>query len=97
MVHSLRSRFGWSKGAPAKIASGAHLEIVLDFRDEVCYTEKKTINTEQTNDDKNTFRLPRQHMPQPNGRVRNEGSGEQSWGGGSVLYRIRRYQYRGDR
>ena len=41
------------------------MEIVLDFRDEVCYTEKKTINTEQTNDDENTFYLSREYTSCP--------------------------------
>lgn len=35
-------QFGWSKlELQRKIAAEAHLEMVLDFEDEVCYTEKK--------------------------------------------------------
>lgn len=91
-------QFGWSKlELQRKITANTHLAILLDFTAEVCYTEEETVSMECIADDKRSICLPREHMPQPDGRVRNEGSGEQSWGGGSVLYRIRRYQYRGDR
>lgn len=40
-------QFGWSKlEFQQKIAFGAHLEIVLDFRDEVCYTEENNTKVE---------------------------------------------------
>ena len=70
-------QFGWSKlELQQKIASGAHLEIVLDFTAEVCYTEENNIKVEQKSNDKDTFYLPRQYMPQSDGRVCDEGSGE---------------------
>ena len=34
-------KFGWSKlELQRKIAAGAHLEMALDFADDICYTEK---------------------------------------------------------
>jgi hypothetical protein len=90
-------QFGWSKlELQQKIASGAHLEIVLDFQDEVCYTEKNNFKVEQKSNDKDTFYLPWQYMPQPDGRVCYEGSGQKGGDGEPVPHRIRRYQHRGD-
>ena len=42
--------------------------------------------------DKNLIRLPRQYLPQPHGRVCDEGLGKEGRAGITVLYRIRRYQ-----
>ena len=39
------------------------MENALDFQDEVCYTDENHIDTEREGDDKDTFYLPRQHMP----------------------------------
>lgn len=54
-------RFGWSKATLVeKIASAAHLEIVLDLEAEVCYTEKNSA-TECVNDDEDPLCVPRQY------------------------------------
>ena len=96
-IHAVR-QFGWSKlELQQKIASGTHLEISLDFTDEVCYTEENTASLECTADDVYPFYLSRQYMPQPDGRVRDEGSGEKSGAGEPVPYRICGNQYRGNR
>ena len=47
--------------------------------------------------DKNLIHLPRQYLPQPHGRVRDEGLGEESWAGVTVPYRIGSHQPGGDR
>ena len=92
------NQFGWSKlELQRQIMSCAHLEMVLDFPPEVCYTEENSTETEQKNNDEDTFYLSREHMPQPNGRVRDEGPGEESWAGEPIPHRIRRHQHRGDR
>ena len=67
-------RFGWSKlELQRKIAAGAHLEIALDFTDGMCYTGEKNSVMERTANDENSLYLPRQHLPQPDGRVHDEG------------------------
>ena len=96
-IHAVR-QFGWSKlELQQKIASGTHLEISLDFTDEVCYTEENTASLECTADDVYPFYLSRQYMPQPDGRVCNEGSGQKGEDGEPIPHRIRRHQHRGDR
>lgn len=68
-------RFGWSKVTLAeKIASAAHLEIALDLEAEVCYTEKNS-TTECVNDDKDPLCVPREHLSESHGRIRDEGLG----------------------
>lgn len=90
-------QFGWSKlELQQKVASGAHSEVVLDFQDEVCYTEENITDLEQNENDKSAFYLPRQYLQKPNGRVRDEVPGEKSGAGEPVPYRVRSYQYRGD-
>ena len=91
-------RFGWTKlELQRKITAQAHLEIVLDFVDEVCYTEEKNLSMECAADDKNPVRMPRQYLQEPDGRVRHEGPGEAGEAGGPISNRLRRHQYRGDR
>ena len=71
-------QFGWSKlELQRKIAAGAHLEISLDFTDGMCYTQGKNSVMERTANDENPLYLSRQHLPQPNGRVRDERPGEE--------------------
>ena len=56
-------RFGWSKlELHHKIAANAHLEIALDFADEICYTEEQNTSMECAADDKNSIRLPWQYL-----------------------------------
>ena len=91
-------RFEWSKlELQRKIAAGAHLEIALDFTDEMCYTENKNSAMERTANEENPLYLPREHLPPPNGRVRDEGPGEKSGAGDGISHRICRYQHRGNR
>ena len=59
-------QFGWTKlELQRKIAAQAHLEIVLDFADKVCYTEEKNTNMECGADDENPVRVPREYTSCP--------------------------------
>ena len=91
-------QYGWSKiELRNQIASSAHLEVPLDDKAPVCYTEQEeTVQEYETKNDKDTFYLPRQHLQKSNGRICDEGSGEKGGTGSSVPYRVRRHQYRGD-
>ena len=91
-------QFGWSKLVLTdKIRSNAHSELSLDLERELCYTDENRINMGCISNDKDTFYLSREYMPQPDGRVRDEGSGEKSGAGEPVPYRICGNQYRGNR
>ena len=93
-IHAVQ-QFGWSKLKLAEqIASDAHQEIIIDLAEKVCYTEENNV-TECMNDDEDPLYLHRQHMPQSNGRVRDEGSGEEGRTGNTVPHRVRRHQHRG--
>ena len=60
------NQFGWSKlELQRQIMSCAHLEMALDFPPEVCYTEENSTETEQKNNDEDTFYLPRQYTSCP--------------------------------
>ena len=90
-------RFGWSKVKLAdEIASAAHLEIVLDLEPEVCYTEENNA-TECVNDDKDPLYLSWQYLPEPHGRICDEGLGAAGRTGIPIPYRVCRHQHRGDR
>ena len=90
-------RFGWSKVTLVEqIASAAHLEMALDLEVEVCYTEKNSA-TECVNDDKDPLCVPWEHLPEPHGRIRDEGLGSAGGTGIPIPHRVRRHQYRGDR
>ena len=90
-------RFGWSKlELQRKIAANVHLEIALDFVDEVCYTEEKNNSMECAADDKNPLCVPRQYLQEPDGRICDEGPGKKGGAGEPVSNCLRRYQHRGD-
>ena len=53
-------RFGWSKvELQRRISANAHLEMVLDFADEMCYTEENTADTQYANHDTKSACLTR--------------------------------------
>lgn len=59
-------QFGWSKlELQQRIVDHAHLEIVLDFADEVCYTEENTASMECIANDKDPVCVPRQYISCP--------------------------------
>ncbi len=91
-------QFGWTKlELQRKITAKIHLEIVLDSADEVCYTEGKNTNMECGADDENPVCVLRQYLQEPDGRVCNEGPGEEGRAGGPIPNCLRRHQHRGDR
>ena len=86
-------QFKWSKLELARqIASAAHLEIPLDLRSEMCYTGENN-SSEYLYDDENPLYLPWEYLPQPDGRVCDEGPGEESRSGITIPHRVRRHQY----
>ena len=90
--------FGWKKAKLLNaIESQAWLHSSLDEQAVSCYTEEKEISQESESDEEDTFCVPRQYLPQPHGRVRDEGLGEESGAGIAISYRIGGYQPGGDR
>ena len=91
-------RFGWKKAKLLDaIESQAWLYSSLDAQTVSCYTEEKEISQECESDEKDTLCVSRQYLPQPHGRVRDEGLGQKSWACFTVPYRIGGYQPGGDR
>jgi len=92
-------QYGWSKGKLLQeIDAGVHLEVSLDGKAPVCYTEQEeTVREYEDRYDKDTFYLPWQYLPQSHGRVCDEGNGQKGWAGEPVPYRICGDQHRGDR
>ena len=90
--------FGWKKAKLLNaIESQAWLHSSLDEQAVSCYTEEKEISQESESDEEDTFCVPRQYLPQPHGRVRDEGLGEESGTGTAISYRIGGHQPGGDR
>ena len=90
--------FGWKKANLLEaIESQAWLYSSLDEQAVSCYTEEKEAMQESECDEENTLCVPRQHLPQPHGRVRDEGLGEESGAVVRVPYRIGGHQPGGDR
>ncbi len=91
-------RFGWKKAKLLEATeSQTWLHSSLDEQTVSCYTERKEVTQESESDEKDTLCVPRQYLPQPHGRVRDEGLGEESWAGVTVPYRIGSHQPGGDR
>ena len=61
------------------IASSAHLEIALGENEDTCYTVENDEFSEKNQYEEYPVYLPRQHLPQPNGRICNERPCGQSW------------------
>lgn len=90
-------QFEWSKlELQRKIAANAHLEIVLDFENEVCYTEEKYLNVECTADGKNATCLPYQHLQKCDVQSSGKGLIEKSGAGESVSNLTHCGQHQGD-
>ena len=91
-------RFGWKKGKLLEaIESQAWLHSSLDEQMVSCYTEEKEVTQESESDEKDTLCVSRQYLPQPNGRVCDEGLGEEGGAGVTILYRVGGNQPGGDR
>ena len=91
-------RFGWKKAKLLDaIESQAWLHSTLDEQAISCYTGEKEISQESECNEKDTLCVSWKYLPQPHGRVRDEGLGEESWAGVTISYRIGGHQSRGDR
>jgi len=75
----------------------AHLESVLDEKVDAWYNEDNDENSERTQYEEDPVYLSRQYLPQPHGRVCDEGLGEEGWAGVTISYRIGGHQPGGDR
>ena len=90
-------RFGWKKSKLLEaIESQAWLHSSLDEHAVSCYTEEKQ-SQESKCDEEYTFCVSRQHLPQSDGRIRDEGFGQEGWVGVAIPYRIGSHQPGGDR
>ena len=90
--------FGWKKAKLlAAIESQAWLHSSLDEQAISCYTGEKETTQESEWNEKDTLCVSWEYLPQPDGRVCDEGLGEESGAGVAVPYRIGGYQPGGDR
>ena len=90
-------RFGWKKAKLLEaIESQTWLYSSLDEQMISCYTEEKEVTQESESDEKDTLCVSRQYLPQPNGRVRDEGFGQEGGAGVTILYRVCSNQPGGD-
>ena len=90
-------RFGWKKARLLDaIESQAWLHSSLDEQALSCYTEEKEVTQEKTCDE-DTLCVSRQYLPQPDGRIRNEGFGQEGWTGVTIPNRVGSDQSGGDR
>ena len=79
------------------IERAEHSEIALGENKDTCYTVEKDEFSEKNRYEEYPVYLPWKYLPQPHGRVRDEGLGEEGWAGVAVSYRISGYQPGGDR
>ena len=80
-----------------RIERAEHSEIALGESVDTCYTVENDEFSEKNRYEEYPVYLPRQYLPQPHGRVRDEGLGEEGWAVVTVPYRIGGYQPGGDR
>ena len=79
------------------IERAEHSEVALGENEDTCYTVENDEFSEKNRYEEYPVYLPRQHLPQPHGRVRDEGLGEESGAVVRVPYRIGGHQPGGDR
>ena len=79
------------------IERAEHSEIALGESVDTCYTVENDEFSEKNRYEEYPVYLPRQYLPQPHGRVRDEGLGEEGWAGVTISYRIGGYQPGGAR
>ena len=79
------------------IEDSAYLESVLDEKVDVWYNEGNDEISERTQYEEDSVYLSWKYLPQPHGRVRDEGFGKKGGTGIAISYRISGYQSGGDR
>ena len=91
-------RFGWKKAKLLEsIKTQAWRNSSLDEQAVSCYTGEKEITQESECDEENTLCVSWKYLPQPHGRVRDEGLGEEGRACLTIPYRIGGHQPGGDR
>ena len=91
-------RFGWKKTKLLEsIKTQAWLYSSLDEQAVSCYTGENEVTRESESDEEDTLCVSWKYLPQPHGRVRDEGPGEESGSGVAVPYRVGGHQPGGDR
>ena len=91
-------RFGWKKKKLLEsIKTQAWLYSSLDEQAVSCYTGENEVTRECESDEEDTLCVSWKYLPQPHGRVRDEGLGEESWAGVTISYRVGGHQPGGDR
>ena len=91
-------RFGWKKAKLLDaIESQAWLHSSLDEQAVFCYTGENEVTRESESDEEDTLCVSWKYLPQPHGRVRDEGISEESGAGVRVPYRVGGHQPGGDR
>ena len=89
---------GLSKTELLRMIEGAeHSEIALGENEDTCYTVENDEFSEKNRYEEYPVYLPWKHLPQPHGRVRDEGLGQKSRACFTVSYRISGHQPGGDR
>mgnify|MGYP002088605138 CR=1 FL=1 len=79
------------------IERAEHSEIALGKSVDTCYTVENDEFSEKNQYEEYPVYLPRQYLPQPHGRVRDEGLGEEGRACLTIPYRISGHQPGGDR
>ena len=79
------------------IERAEHSEIALGESVDTCYTVENDEFSEKNQYEEYPVYLPWQYLPQPHGRVRDEGLGEEGWAGVTIPYRVSGHQPGGDR
>ena len=91
-------RFGWKKTKLLEsIKTQAWLYSSLDEQAVSCYTGENEVTQECESDKEDTLCVSWKYLPQPHGRVRDEGLGKKGGTGIAISYRISGYQSGGDR
>jgi len=94
-------QFKWSKTETAeKIASSAHSNFPLDSAEPLCYTDQEEMVQEQDHEKGKgnaPFCVSGEHLPQSDGRVCDEGTGEKGRTGKRVPHRVCCHQHRRNR
>ena len=91
-------RFGWKKAKLLEaIESQTWLYSSLDEQMISCYTEEKEVMQESESDEKDTLCVSWKYLPQPDGRVRDEGLGQEGGAGVTIPNRVGGNQPGGDR
>lgn len=86
----------WAKQELAQTIADSYINLILDEKVPLCYTEEKT-STARDMGDEDIICLPREYLPQSHGGVRDETACAGSGNGGLLRDCLRRHQLRGSR